>query len=214
MCGWLLTNSTETILFRKKSDVYVEGDPTRALVFINSGKIKTFKTNKEGKELITGVYTKGNFIGYKDLIMGVRYTESAKTLEDSKLCFIPKKSFNSILFNNRAIANRTLKVLSKSLWQREEQLIHLAYDSVRRRVAETLLGLKKQYVSEDGDDSSLPISRKDLAKMVGTTNESVTRTISEFKEEGLLKTNKGNIIFMNLEGLKTILSDTSIFAAV
>ena len=101
--------------FKKKEMVYMEGDEPTSLVFISKGQIKTFKTNEQGKELITGLHREGEFIGYTDLIEGTEFRESAEVMENSEVCFIPKQYFFALIYSNRDVAARFIKMLSNNL---------------------------------------------------------------------------------------------------
>lgn len=186
--------------YKKKSNIYWEKDYANALIFINSGKVKTYKTNKDGKQLITGIHGQGDFIGFQALLSGTDYTESAMTLEDTEVCKIPKEDFFNLLYVNKDVANKFIRILSNNLGDKEEQLLHLAYNSVRQRVAEQLLVVMEQYDGEEGP-KGFSISREDLAGMVGTAQESVIRTLSDFKEEGLIEINTGKIRVVDAERL-------------
>lgn len=184
--------------YKKKSNVYWEGDYANSIIFINSGKIKTYKTNNDGKQLITGIHGAGDFIGFNALLTGTEYSESAMAMEDVEVCRIPKDDFFNLLYSNRDVANKFIRILSNNLKDREEQLLHLAYNNVRQRVSEALLKLSDQY----GSDFSIP--RDDLAGMVGTAQESVIRTLSDFKEENLIEINSGKIRTVNIEKLQSV----------
>jgi CRP-like cAMP-binding protein len=90
------------------------------------------------------------------------------------------------------VAHKFIEILSNALKEKEVQMLHLAYNSVRQRVAEALLNLKNQ-----SDKEVLSIPRDDLASIVGTAQESVIRTLSDFKEESLIEINSGKISFIN-----------------
>lgn len=185
--------------FKKKSNIYWESNYANSLIFINSGKVKTFKTNTDGKELITGLYSKGDFIGFNALVTNSGYSESAEAMEDVELCHIPKEDFFKLLYSNRDVAHKFIEILSNALKEKEVQMLHLAYNSVRQRVAEALLNLKNQ-----SDKQVLSIPRDDLASIVGTAQESVIRTLSDFKEESLIEINSGKITLINEEKLERL----------
>lgn len=185
--------------FKKKEMVYMEGDEPTSLVFISKGQIKTFKTNEQGKELITGLHREGEFIGYTDLIEGTEFRESAEVMENSEVCFIPKQDFFALIYSNRDVAARFIKMLSNNLNEMEERLINLAYNSVRKRVAEALLTIQKR-----NDKNSFAISREDLASMVGTATESVIRTLSDFKDEKLIEIKDKHIEILNVGKLSSM----------
>lgn len=170
-------------IYKKKSNIYLEGDFPIAIYFINKGKVKTFKTNYEGKEYITGLHSAGQFIGYIDQLMDQSYTESAMAMEDTEISIVPRQDFQTLIHTNREVAAQFIKMLSDNLNEQEEKLLHLAYNSVRQRVAEALLELQS---TNENENAVIYISREDLANMVGTAPESVIRTLSDFKDDKII----------------------------
>lgn len=189
--------------YKKRSNLYLEGDTPLHLILINSGRVKTYRTNEEGKELITGTYVAGDYIGYNALIQRAEFTESAMTLEETEVCFIPKDDFYTLLYGNREVSGKFIKMLANNLNDREEKLLHLAYNTVRQRVAEALVSQHSQ-VADNAQEEGFYISREDLANIVGTATESVIRVISDFKEEDILETSAGKILIKNMDKLKQI----------
>ncbi len=183
---------------RKKQYVYSEGDEPTRLYFIKSGKVKSVRTNADGKEFITGLYNPGDFFGYFALLENRDYTDSAVTLDDAELVYIPKDDFQQLLLANPAVSAQFIKLLAGRVGEREEQLLGMAYNSLRRRVADTLLRLHEQQ-----PDGLIQLSRDDLAAMVGTATESLIRTLSEFRQDGLLEmTASGGIQVVQPEKLR------------
>lgn len=197
----LLTDERKISVIRKKQPLFAEGNYPNALFFLNKGKVKTYKTNAEGREYITSLYKAGDFIGYLDLLEDKPYRESAVALEDSEVCLIPKEDFFTLLYNNRDVANKFIKILSDNLADKEERLLKLAYNSVRKRVAESLLLVEKQYQQDNGKNFQVTISREDLANIVGASKETVIRTLADFKDEKLIDINGGKIIILNSDKL-------------
>lgn len=186
--------------FKKKDMVYMEGDEPNGLIFISKGRIKTFKTHEDGKELITGIHQSGEFIGYTDLIESNEHKESAEALEDVEVSIIPKQDFFALLYSNRDVAARFIKMLSNNLRETEERLMNLAYNSVRKRVADALVTLQQRY-QQNGQKVPFSVSREDLASIVGTATESVIRTLSDFKDEKLIEIKDKQIYILNSDKL-------------
>ncbi|WP_080236794.1 response regulator [Spirosoma rigui] len=177
-----LSADRKTHPVRKKQYVYSEGDEPTRLYFLKTGKVKTVRTNTDGKEFITGIYGPGEFFGYYALLEHSDYTDSAVTLDDSELIYIPKDDFHQLLLANPVVGQQFIKLLAGRVGEREEQLLGMAYSSLRRRVADTLLRLNGQHPGE-----TIQLSRDDLAAMIGTATESLIRTLSEFKQDGLIE---------------------------
>ena len=167
---------------RRKQYLYTEGDEPTRMYFLRAGKVKTVRVNADGKELITGVYGPGDFFGYLSLLEHQDYTDSAVTLDDSELIYIPKSDFEQLLMANAEVSRYFIQLLAGRVNEREVQLMGMAYNSLRRRVADTLLHLHQQQ-----PDELIQLSRDDLAAMVGTAKESLIRTLTEFKQDGLIE---------------------------
>ncbi len=178
-----LSGDRKVHVIRKKQYLYTEGDTPAKLFFLQTGRVKTVRTNSDGKELITGLYHPGEFFGYFALLNGTDYTDSAITLDDSELVLIPKADFRQLMDTNPDVSRQFIRLLAGRVAERESQLIGMAYSSLRRRVADALLRLQEQH------DEFVQLSRDDLAAMIGTATESLIRILSEFKQDGLIEMN-------------------------
>ena len=194
-----LSDKKRAKTFKKREVLFEEEDYPRYLYFINSGTIKVFKTNEEGKEYIINIYKKGDFLGYIDLIKESKYTESAAAMEETKVSLIPKEEFSTLLHGNRDVAAKLIKMLANNITEKEEQLLNLAYHSVRKRVADAILLL-----GEKEEKPEISILRDDLARIVGTAKESVIRMLTEFKEDGYIEIKDGIITLKNKEKLRNL----------
>ncbi len=201
----LLENKT-TKTYLKKAVIFLEGTMPNELYFINKGKVKITKANDSGKEYMMTIRKSGDFFGYLALMKNEKYPISAYALEPTSISIIPKADFFSLLHTNRIVANRFIKMLTENIVEKEEQLLSLAYNSVRKRVAEALVRLHKKYKIEGKLHTEIVILREDLANMVGTAKETVIRTLSDFKEEKLVKIKGSRITILNLHGLEHIIA--------
>lgn len=191
-------------LYKKKNDIYRIGELPLYVYFIASGKVKTIRINEDGKELITGIYSKGDYFGYEALLKGNEHTDNAEAMEDSEIITMPKDEFFQLVYSNREIAKKFIELLSNKVDEKEENLLHLAYNSVRQRTAEALLNVSSKFNPDKDTGVELTISREDLANMVGTATESVIRVISDLKEEGILSVKSGKIIIEKADKLEQI----------
>lgn len=197
-----LSKEERTKKYSKKDTIFYEGDKPNYLYFVNSGKVKTYKMNKDGKEFVTNLYKSGDFLGYKTLIKDELYEESASTLEETEITLIPKEEFLHLLNSSKEVSDKFIKLLAGSIDNKQNELLNLAYDTVRKRVADSLLKLQGKYMEEGQDQFSISISRDDLASIVGTATESVIRTLSEFKQDGYISIKGSNITILKPEALK------------
>ncbi|OYU80302.1 MAG: transcriptional regulator, partial [Flavobacterium sp. BFFFF1] len=180
--------------FKKDQVVHYEGDKALGVYFVLSGKIKTVKLALDGRELITNIYQADDFLGINIILSNTPYTDTATALEDSLLCFFPKAQFEELLHVYPDIAEKFLQLLSREVRDKDTHLLQLAYQSVRKRIAESILRLfRKQDVIQD----SVTISRDDLAALSGTASETVSRTLTEFRNEGLIEKNGNALRILN-----------------
>ncbi|MEW6468768.1 MAG: response regulator [Bacteroidota bacterium] len=188
-------------LYRKKENIYNEDGYPKGIFFVVKGKVKTARAHEQGKELITGLYKEGDFFGYLALLEEGQYKDTATALEDAEICLIPKEDFFDLVYKNAEVSRKFIKMLSDNLQEREDQLLRLAYNSVRKRVAEALVTLANRYKKDGETQFSMNISREDLANLAGTATETTIRTLSDFKDEGLVDVKGGTIALVNYDKL-------------
>ena len=188
----------------KKQIIYSQGSYPNFLYYVRSGKIKTARADKMGNEFITGLFREGDFVGYIELIENIPYNESAVALEEASVCAIPADDFFALLHSNRDVAGKFIRLLSGNVVEKEERLLKLAYCSVRKRVAEALILLQQKYRQETDENFTMAISRDDLSGIVGASKETVIRTLTDFKEEGLIAIAGSKITLLNEERLKSL----------
>lgn len=187
--------------YKKKHEIYRAGDHPVYLYFMVSGKTKTSKSNQYGKELITGIYTSGDFFGYEAILENREYQDMAETMTEAEIIVIPKNEFFELLYANREVAKRFIQFLSNKLTKKEQKLVNLAYNSVRQRTAEALINIFNKFNPNNQQNYEISISREDLSNLVGTATESVIRVLSDFKDEGILETNVSKIVILDMNKL-------------
>lgn len=188
--------------YKKRELIYLEGQYPAELYLIKSGRIKTFRTNREGKEFTLGFHGENDFVGFIPLIENNQSRESAVAIEDSELYIIPKEDFLTILYSKRDIAYKFIRLLANNLNKAEERLVELAYLSVRQKVAAALIRIYSQYDFSSKKNQTISISRRDLSNLIGTATESLNRTLLDFKDEGLIDLNEDGILILNYLGLE------------
>jgi len=188
--------------FRKKQMVYMEGQRPAFVYYLVSGKIKIYRVHPDGKEFITLLAGPGDLVGYGALLQDGNYQDSAQALEDSSLMLISRQEFFRAMAADSRVAQYFIDLLARDVKAKESNLINLAYNSLRKRVANGLLQLTDKF-PEDGDgDSFIGISRDNLSHFIGSATESLTRTLSDFRNEKLIDVREGKIFILNKDKLK------------
>ena len=189
-------------LIRKKQDIYLEGDESTRLYFVQSGRVKTVKTNAGGKELLVGLHGPGEFFGYLPLLQHTPHGDSAIAVDESELLYIPKADFTELLLRNPEVGQQFVRLLAGQVSGQAELLLAMAYSSIRRRVADTLVQLHEQQVGTEAAAAGIQLTRDDMAAMVGTAPESLSRTLNEFKHDGLIALTPNTIRVLEPEKLR------------
>jgi CRP-like cAMP-binding protein/AmiR/NasT family two-component response regulator len=188
----------------KKEFLFMEGQMLNDIYFINKGKVKTYKSNEEGKELITGIHAQGDFLGFVSILEDAPSHENATVLEETEIAIIPKQDFLALLYSSKDVAHKFIKLLSNNLAEAEKRLLDLAYQSVRQRVAGTLLKLK-DVQGASAQTEMITIARKDISNIVGTATESLNRTLADFKEERMIDLVNEGIKILDTPKLEKVL---------
>lgn len=198
-----LSNNRTIKKLRSKDILFMEGDSPNYLYFVVSGKMKTFKTNELGKEYIIEISKEGDSFGYTTLLSEGNYKESAAAIEDTEIALIPKKDFYQLLYSNNEVSLKFIKFITNNLLEAEDRLIKLAYDSARKKVSEALLFIyrKSQPIGEDGH---FAVHRENLSSIAGIAPESISRNLTDFKEEGLIESGNGTIKILNIKKLEAL----------
>jgi CRP-like cAMP-binding protein/CheY-like chemotaxis protein len=189
--------------YAKKQTLYQEGKRPRFLYYLVKGKVKGYKVHEDGKDYITDVFTDGDFIGYPALIEDTNYDDSAVILEDSEIMQVPREDFLQMIYGDMNVAAKFIRIITQNVKEKEERLLSLAYSSLRKRVAKSLVDLHAKY-NTDGGKNVIDISRDDIAHYVGTATESLIRTLSDFKAEKLIDMKEGKIRIADVEKLKNL----------
>jgi CRP/FNR family transcriptional regulator, cyclic AMP receptor protein len=203
----LLAEDRNINKYNKKQIIYSEGNHPNRLYYVLKGKVKTYKSNDNGKELITEIYSTGDFFGYVAMLEGIVYKDSAAALEETELAIIPREDFDKLINNNKEVAQKFIRLLAKNISEKENQLVNIAYNSLRKKVADALLMLYKKYHQTTDDTDAMIISRGSLATIAGTAKESLIRTLSDFRNEKLIDIKQdGSILILNLKKLEMLLN--------
>jgi CRP-like cAMP-binding protein len=192
--------------YRAGQTIFAEGSRAAGLYCVHEGRVKITKSGGDGKEQIMRLVRPGDVLGYRALIAGSAHATSAIALSDCTICLIPKHVVSPQLSSNPLFSSAMLQLLAANLGATSERMLHLAYKPVRERLAEALLLLQRTYhpAGAAGQPFTIAISREDLGALMGTTKETTTRMLSEFKQEGLLTTRGSAITLVATKQLNEI----------
>ena len=177
--------------YNKGQTVFSEGDDGNGFYVVAAGKVKIYKVSLEGKEQILHIYGPGNPFGEVPVFSGEQFPANAQTLLKSHLLFFPRTAFTELIANNPSLCLNMLAVLSMRLRQFTLQVENLSLKEVPGRLASYLLYLAQEQASEV--TVSLPISKGQLASLLGTIPETLSRILSKMDNRGLIEVSGSQI---------------------
>lgn len=186
----------------KYEELYREDRHASYVYLLEQGLIKTFQLDEYGKELITSILKKGDFLGFYSFKTGGTYPETAEALEESRLLRISSEQFIETLLRNQDLTVEVAQMLSENLSVMRTHLLDMAYSSVLKKTTNTILEFAEKIQGDPRE--SIKISRSDLASVAGISTESFIRSLSCLKKEGLIDIVGRDIKILNLEKLHAI----------
>jgi len=192
-------------LIKKGEALFKEGDKSRGLICLTSGKVKVFKEGVGGREQIIKMVRQNGFIGYRAIFAENTWSFSAKAIEDSAICILEKKSLSRILKKNADLSLKFIKIITEELVFCNNRTVSLTQKHIRGRLAESLLVLRDTYGFEaDGKTLQVSLSREDIASLSNMTTSNAIRTLSNLSSEGIIGTGGRKIIILDNTGLEHI----------
>ncbi len=182
--------------------IYEEGNNSNFIFLIRKGVIKSYKFDQDGKELTTNLYQEDELFGYTSFFQNIPYQESAAAIQDAELVGVSKQELKEVLDNNHKITLELIQLLTDNLSGIRDQLLDMAYSSVNKKTAATILKFAEKLNNKSGE--AIRISRNDLASVAGIATETLIRTLSSFKKDGLIDIEARNIKILDIQRLQQI----------
>lgn len=189
-------------IFRRGQTIFTEGDDATGFYVGITGRVKIFKLSFEGKEQILHIFGPGEPFGEVPVFTGQHYPANAEAMEESRIFFFPRESFIELISNNPSIALNMLAVLSLRLHRFTRLIDDLSLKEVPGRLSAYLL-----YLSEQGkgtSDLELTITKTQLASLLGTIPETLSRIFGRLSKEGLIELDGPRIRIMDRQRLEDL----------
>jgi CRP-like cAMP-binding protein len=187
--------------FKRKKIIFLEDTPSRTVYILKSGNVKTFKSLPDGRDQIINILLPGDMLGF-DSLYDDHYSCTAEAIQDSELCCIKKSDLIDLLKHNPEVGIKFIKIMNRELNRAQDRIRDLGLKDARERVASLLATL---FVSgAEGRGPGFTLSRQEISEMVGVAQETVIRIISEFKSDGILRTEGRNIFIIKPDELKRL----------
>ncbi len=191
--------------YAKGEIIFFEGDPGEAIHFVKSGKVKIFKTSEGGREIIINILSPGDIFAEVILFQkNVSYPASVEVIEEGEIGFIRNKDLERLISDNPQLAMELLRAMAIKLKEVQQRVRELGSDDAVEKTIRILIALAKNHGSKTKEGITLckNITRQDMANLVGTTRETMSRILSKFGKEGLVEINGRTIVIKDIDALK------------
>ncbi|MDW7675208.1 MAG: Crp/Fnr family transcriptional regulator [Bacillota bacterium] len=190
--------------YKKKVLIFMEGEPADFIYFILQGKVKLSKLSDHGQEKIVQIIQSGQFFGEIPALDGGAHPLTAETIEEAEIGLLSILEFNAYLRENPQLAYGMMEIMAKRMRQAFRQIKNLALKNTHSRLAIRLYKLSREYGVEMGEGVFIraTFTHQELANMIGTSRETVSRILREFEKSGILKVVRQKITIINMEKLK------------
>ena len=189
-----LEQISREMTFDRNTPIFWEGDEGNGFYIVSAGKIKIFKVSPEGKEQILHIYGPGQPFGEVPVFSGQHFPANAQTVEKSRLLFFPRQAFIDLITAHPSLALNMLAMLSMRLRQFTIQVENLSLKEVPGRLASYLLYLSEE--QETAEALRLPISKGQLASLLGTIPETLSRILGKMSAQSIIAV-QGAEIYIN-----------------
>ena len=190
--------------FSPGETVFSEGQPCAGLYVVESGHVRIFKSSASGREQVLSIDGPGSSVAELPVFDGGNYPASVTAADDATLLFVSKQDFQALCLAHPQVALKVLRVVGARLRRLVGIIDQLSFTTVRHRLASFLLRLARAQGKRaaDGVEVTLPVSNQELASQIGTVRELVSRNLSRFQPEGLIKIDGRSVIIHDLKALE------------
>jgi len=203
--GQRLNEIKSTAVYPKGAMLFIEGQQPRGVFVLCAGKAKLSTSSREGKTIITKLSDAGDVLGLNSVISDRPYEVTAEMMEPGQSNFIPRESLLQFLKEHGEVALRVAEQLSRNYYTAYEEIRTLGLaTSPSEKFAKLLLSWSPKAANGDGAQVKLTLTHEEIAEIIGTTRETVSRLFSEFKRKQLLQLKGSTLIIRNRPALEKI----------
>ncbi|CAH0345783.1 Crp/Fnr family transcriptional regulator [Bacillus sp. CECT 9360] len=191
-------------IYRQRSYVFMQGDKLDRVFFIHSGKVKIYKTDVTGKEQIVSILQAGEMFPHAGFFRRGSFPAHAEILETAQLIVTPIADFEKILIHYPELCIKLFNVLGEKIVdlqnRLEEQILHNTYEQIIMLLLRLCKSNGKQI--DDGYKITTHFTNRELANMIGTSRESVNRTINQLRKKALIDLDESGCFIINPDKLE------------
>lgn len=188
---------------KKKEPIYLPGDPSQQVYLLKSGRVKISRITADGKEITLALLRSGEIFGELEVLDETPRDTMAEALDDTELCIIQREDFLKILKAKPDLSIRLTRLAGSRLRSIESRIEELIFRDVPARLAHLLMEMAKEFGKQEGDGIRIGarLTHQDIANLIGSTRETVSATLGEFKRQGLLHLDGRHILITSPQKL-------------
>ena len=192
---------------KKRQPLYLSGDPSRNVYLLKQGRVKIANTSPSGKEVTFEILEPGEIFGELDVLDDAPRSTSAEALDDALICVIPRKDFDQYLAMHPAVMFKLTKLIGLRLKKIQSRVEDLVFRDVPARLAHLLSELSKTegIVDKQGIRLKAKLTHQEMANLIGCSRETVSTTMGQFRDDGLIQMDGRTITIVNEKGLTRLL---------
>lgn len=197
-----IVNSSNVVNYKKNDVIFKQSTRTSHIMFVLSGLVKIYKEGRNDRSITLTIATEGSFIGLLSVFGSEIHEYSASSVEDTGIVFIDINAFRKVLHENGQFAEEIIKAISNDGLFIFEKLLNHSHKQLPGRIADVLL-----FFSEKIYHSHvffLPLARRELAEIAGTTKESFIRTLTEFRNDKIIRLEGKKVEILSMDIVKTL----------
>jgi CRP-like cAMP-binding protein len=198
----LINKNSYVIKHRKGEVIFVQDRPVSHVIFIKSGLLKLYKHLEGKKEIILDIMPANQFVGLTSVFYENLYPYSTSSIGEGELIYTTSSVFRDVIAENGKYALHIMAVLSSRVVYTIDRMIALTRKQVPGRMAEMLLNFSKNTYKNNA--FTLPISRLEIADFIQTSKETVSRTLTEFKNDRIIELDDKNVVLKSLDLLEIL----------
>jgi CRP-like cAMP-binding protein len=201
-----LVDHVEMREVRRRHVLYIPGDPGQSVFFLNGGRVKVSKVTRDGRELTLAYRVPGEIFGELCLGEGNPREEMAEAMENALITEVERPAFEALVERHPRLSWELMRVSNRRRNDVENKVARLIFRDVNSKLADLMLQLGRDYGVEDarGTLVAIKITHQEMANLIGSTRETVSLTLSQFKKQGLIAMDGRKVIVTDFDGLRAL----------
>lgn len=193
---------------KKRQPLYLPGDPSSSVYLLKQGRVKLANTGASGKEVTFEILEPGEVFGEMEVLEGSPRETAAEALDDTLICVIRREDFDRYLATHPNVSVKLTKLIGLRLRKIQSRIEDLVFRDVPARLAHLLVELSKSdgVKAPQGIRLRAKLTHQEMANLIGCSRETVTNTLGQFKDHGLIQMDGRTITILQPDGLSRLAS--------